>query len=34
VFYRYTPDRNDEHLQRQLASWKGALQANGYATIT
>lgn len=31
VLYRYTPDRKGEHPQRQLAGWRGALQADGYA---
>lgn len=31
VLYRYTPDRKGEHPQRQLAGWKGALQADSYA---
>lgn len=31
VLYRYTPDRKGEHPQRQLANWRGALQADGYA---
>ncbi|MBK3803382.1 transposase [Azospirillum brasilense] len=31
ALYRYTPDRKGEHPQRQLAGWRGALQADGYA---
>ena len=31
MLFRYTPDRKGEHPQRQLASWTGALQADGYA---
>ena len=31
VLYRYSPDRKGEHPQRQLAGWRGALQADAYS---
>ena len=31
VFYRYTPDRKGEHPRGHLATFKGALHADGYA---
>ncbi len=31
ALYCYTPDRKGEHPQRQLAGWRGTLQADGYA---
>jgi hypothetical protein len=31
VLYRYSPDRKGEHPRRQLAGWRGALQADAYS---